>query len=105
VRAGQSNDVKNQVDRDQDFRIELSDGTHSHSVRAAQFQPLPYPAELNGSVRRSVMQTLRLPLRVFADHGVDIRNLRRITFFFDQPISGTSLVQGSMFFDEVQLSH
>jgi hypothetical protein len=106
VRAGQSNDAKNQVDHFQDFTIVLSDGSHTHAVRAAQFASLPYPAALAfGSTRRSVMQTLRLPLRVFADGGVDVRNIRQIAFVFDQPISGTSLIQGSLYFDEIQLSH
>lgn len=51
------------------------------------------------------MQTVRVPLRVFADAGVNIRQIRQIAFRFDQPISGTAVIQGSMYFDEVQLTH
>lgn len=105
LRGGQSDDAKNQINAFQDFRIAVSDGTHSHSVRAAQFQPFPYPAQLAGGMRRSVMQTVRVPLRVFADMGVNIRQIRQIALVFDQPISGTSVVRGSMYFDEIQVSH
>lgn len=105
LRGGQSDDAKNQINAFQDFRIVVGDGTHSHSVRAAQFQPFPYPAQLAGGVRRSVMQTIRVPLRLFADGGVNIRQIRQIAFLFDQPISGSTLIQGSMYFDEIQVSH
>ncbi|GMV48463.1 MAG: hypothetical protein L6Q34_02420 [Nitrospira sp.] len=105
LRSGQSDDAKNQANAFQDFSIVVSDGTHSHTVRAAQFQPFPYPAQLAGGMRRSVMQTVRVPLRVFADAGVNIRQIRQIAFRFDQPISGTAVIQGSMYFDEVQLTH
>ncbi|MBI4785200.1 MAG: hypothetical protein HY785_28425 [Oscillatoriophycideae cyanobacterium NC_groundwater_1537_Pr4_S-0.65um_50_18] len=106
-RSGQSNDSKNLIDKFQNFTILLSDGTHFHSVKAASIAPLPYPADINfpSGTRRSVMQTLRLPLHLFAEQGVDVRNIRQITFLFDEPIVGTSTCRGSLYFDEIQLSH
>jgi hypothetical protein len=107
LRTGQSKDSKNLVDRFQNFTITLSDGTHSYSIKAASIAPLPYPADINfpSGIRRSVMQTLRLPLRLFAEQGVDVRNIRQIVFLFDEPIVGTSTYRGSLYFDEIQLSH
>ncbi len=107
LRTGQSNDSKNLVDELQNFTITLSDGTHSYSLKASSIAPLPYPADLHtgGGIRRSVMQTLRLPLRLFAEQGVDVTNIRQIIFLFDEPIVGTSTYRGSLYFDEIQLSH
>jgi hypothetical protein len=106
LRTGQSNDAKNLLDQLQNFTITVSDGTHSYSVKAASIVPLTYPAQLAiGGIRRSVMQTLRIPLRVFAEHGVDVHQIRQIIFLFDEPIVGTSTYQGSLYFDEIQLSH
>ena len=112
LRTGQSNDSKNLIDKLQNFTITLSDGANSYSVKAASIAPLPYPSEIPPregwippGTRRSVMQTLRIPLRLFAEHGVDVRNIRQIIFLFDEPIVGTSTYRGSLYFDEIQLSH
>lgn len=107
LRTGQSNDAKNLVDKLQNFTIMLSDGTHSYGVKAANIAPLPYPADIRfpSGTRRSVMQTLRIPLRLFAEHGVDVRNIRQIIFLFDEPIVGTTTCRGSLYFDEIQVSH
>ena len=51
------------------------------------------------------MQTLRLPLSLFAAQGVDVRNIRQLVFLFDEPIVGTGTYRGSLYFDEIQLSH
>jgi hypothetical protein len=106
LRTGQSDDTANLVDQFQNFTITVSDGTQSHSVKAVDFAPLPYPAQLAfGGVRRSVMQTLRIPLRLFADQGVDVGNIRQVMFVFDEPIIGTTIHNGSLYYDEIQLSH
>jgi hypothetical protein len=107
LRTGQANDSKNLIDRLQNFTLTLTDGTRSASVKADSIAPLPYPADIKfpNGIRRSVMQTLRIPLRLFAEQGVDVRNLRQIILLFDQPIVGTSTVRGSLYFDEIQLSH
>jgi hypothetical protein len=107
LRTGQSNDSKNLIDKFQNFTITLSDGTHSYGVKAASIAPLPYPADIDfpRGIRRSVMQTLRVPLCLFAEHGVDVHNIRQILFLFNEPIVGTSTYRGSLYFDEIQLSH
>ncbi|NEP09430.1 MAG: hypothetical protein F6K14_04165 [Symploca sp. SIO2C1] len=105
LRTGQSNDSKNLVDQLQNFTITLSDGTHSYSVKAANIAPLLYPDYINAGARRSVMQTLRIPLSLFAQQGVDVSNIRQITFLFDEPIVGTTTYSGSLYFDEIQLTH
>ena len=110
LRTGQSDDSKNLADEFQDFTITLNDGAHSYSVKAASISPLPYPAELSATwlppqTHRSVMQTLRVPLCLFEEQGVDVSNLRQIIFLFDEPIIGTSTFRGSLYFDEIQVSH
>ncbi len=106
LRTGQSDDSNNLADRFQNFTITVSDGTNSYSVKAADIVPLPYPAELDRfGIRRSVMQTLRIPLSTFAQHGVDVSNIRQVVFLFDEPIIGTGTNRGSLYFDEIQLSH
>jgi hypothetical protein len=107
LRSGQSNDSKNLIDKLQNFTLALSDGTHTYGVKAANIAPLPYPADINfpQGTRRSVMQTLRIPLRLFSEQGVDVYNLRQISLLFDEPIVGTTTVRGSLYFDEIQLSH
>jgi len=105
LRTGQSDDAENLVDHFQNFTITVSDGTHAHAVKARDFAPLPYPAQLSVGTRRSVMQTLRIPLREFADQGVDVGNIRQVTFLFDEPILGTTTHSGSLYYDEIQVCH
>jgi len=107
LRTGQSNDSKNLIDKLQNFTLVVNDGTCSCAVKAADIAALPYPADINfpSGVRRSVMQTLRIPLSLFADQGVDINNIRQIIFLFDEPIVDTPTCRGSLYFDEIQLSH
>lgn len=105
LRTGQSNDARNQIDKLHNFTLTVSDGTHAYSVKAASIAPLPYPADLYTGDRRSAMQTLRIPLSLFAAQGVDVRNIRQIVFLFDEPVVGTSTYRGSLYFDEIQLSH
>ncbi|MFM7448301.1 MAG: hypothetical protein ACKO24_06870 [Leptolyngbyaceae cyanobacterium] len=107
LRVGQSNDPKNLADHVLNFTIALSDGNQTHAVKAADFATLPYPAQIGREVwpnlRRSVMQTIRIPLSIFVDSGVDIQHLQTITFRFDQPMSDTNLFRGSLYFDDIQL--
>ncbi|WP_088889513.1 hypothetical protein [Leptolyngbya ohadii] len=106
-RAGQSNDAKNLIDRFQNFTVIVTDGTLSSSLKVASIAPLPYPSDINypSGMRRSVMQTLRIPLSLFADQGVNVQNIRQIIFLFDEPIVGTTTCRGSLYFDDIQLSH
>jgi len=104
VRTGQSDDAENTVGVDQEFNITLTDGAHSHTVKSSDYVRLPYPAELYNGTRRAVMQTLRIPLRHFADHNVDLAAIQQIVLAFDEPQIGTSTVSGSLYLDDIQLS-
>jgi len=102
-RCGQSDDPQNVDGTNQNFTISISDGIHIHPVYAADYGDIPYPSQLHTSVRRSVMQTLRIPLKLFDQAGVDISNIREIMFTFDKPQSGTTDVRGSLYFDDIQI--
>lgn len=104
LRAGQSDDPLNDEATLQDFAITLSDETRSHTLRAHEHAQLAYPAELDTGRKRVVLQTLRVPLRKFAENGVDIDRLRKIELAFDEPQLGTSTVTGKLYLDEIQLS-
>jgi hypothetical protein len=105
LRTGQTNHANNQVDKLQNFTLQVSDGMLTRSIRSADIAPLPYPAALSSGARRTVMQTLRIPLSLFAAQGVNVTAIRQLTFLFDQPIVGTTATQGSLVFDEIQLCH
>ena len=105
LRTGQTNHANNQVDKLQNFTLQVSDGMLTRSIRSADIAPLPYPAALSSGARRTVMQTLRIPLSLFAAQGVNVTAIRQLTFLFDQPIIGTTATQGSLVFDEIQLCH
>jgi hypothetical protein len=105
LRVGQSAEPNNIAENNQDFTIVVSDGTHSHSLTANSIAPLLYPGEPAGwGDRKTVMQTLRIPLSLLADNGVDVTDIRQITLLFDQPIQGTPSIQGTFYLDEIQLS-
>lgn len=104
VRTGQSDSPENTIGVDQDFTITLTDGVHSYTVKASEYVRLPYPSELYNGTLRSVMQTLRIPLRRFADHNVNLASIQQIVLAFDEPQIGTSTVAGSLYFDDIQIS-
>jgi hypothetical protein len=104
VRTGQSDDDENTAGIDQDFSITLIDGVHSYTVKASDYARLPYPSQLHPGILRSVMQTLRIPLRRFADHNVDLASVQQIVLAFDEPQIGTSTVAGSLYLDDIQIS-
>ena len=104
MRCGQTDDDQNTPDKNQNFAISLSDGTHFHTVLAGDYGELPYPSQLNNSVKRSVMQTLRIPLKTFNDAGVNIMGIVEVKMAFDEPQIGTTTVKGSLYIDEIQIS-
>ncbi|MCP4699518.1 MAG: hypothetical protein GY862_22120 [Gammaproteobacteria bacterium] len=104
VRTGQSNARENTAGVDQDFTITLTDGVNSHTVKASGYARLPYPDALFNDTLRSVMQTLRVPLRHFADNNVDLASIQEIVLGFDEPKIGTSTVAGSLYLDDIQIS-
>jgi hypothetical protein len=104
LRVGQSSSSSNNAATLQDFDLALRDATHSHSIQAASLAALPFPAQLSTGVRRSVMQTIRIPLHLFANNGVNVNDIRSIVLSFDRPQVGTSSVKGELYLDELQLS-
>ncbi len=104
VRVGQSDAVENTSGVDQDFTITVSDGSSSYTVKATEYGRLLYPSALHNGVLRSVMQTLRIPLKEFADNSVSLSSIQEITFGFDEPKIGTTTVEGSLYLDDIQIS-
>jgi len=97
LRVGQSTQVSNPVDRDQDLTIEVSSGARTASFPASSLHRLLYPDVVNGA-GKIVMQTLRLPIERLRHHGIDPADIRRIALVFDRRAKGT------LYVGDVQLS-
>ncbi len=104
LRCGQSAEAQNTDGTLQDFTVTLGDGANTHGVQANGYAELIYPETLAWGGRRVVLQTLRIPLAVFADAGVDVSDIRSIELAFDEPKSGTADHEGSLYIDDIQLS-
>jgi hypothetical protein len=98
LRVGQSTEVKNAANRDQDFTLEVSSGARTAAFRASSLHRLLYPDVVFG-VGKIVMQTLRLPVQQLVDLGVEPRDLRSIALHFDGPATGV------VYAGDVQLSN
>ncbi len=96
--VGQAVDPLNQADRDQDFTIEVSDGSRTATVSASALHRIVYPDIVFGS-SKIVMQTLRLSFERLRAHGVDPADLRSIALEFDRRLTGT------LYFGEIQVTH
>lgn len=124
LRCGQSTSSLNSAASLQDFQVRLVDNGGNHSVPVSDYGDVPFPPDLTiGTVRlqqiqgslyqatpssalyrRAVMQTIRIPLSVFAAQGINVGAITRIDLVFDRPKVGESTVQGSLFIDDIQLS-
>lgn len=104
LRTAQSTAAANVVGTTQDLRIALSDGNHSHGITLSYVSRIDYPAALHNGTRRVVMQTFRIPLKLFADAGVNVADLRSVELWFDEPQSTTGAHAGSLYLDDLQLS-
>jgi hypothetical protein len=93
--VGQAVDPRNRANRDQDFTIEVSDGSHTAAVSAGALHRIVYPDVVFGT-SKIVMQTLRLSLERLRALGVDPANLRSIALEFDRRLTGV------LYFGEVQ---
>lgn len=100
LRVGQTNNTTyNTLNTDQDFTIEVQDGSsNSANFPASSVSQLIYP-DTGGVVAWAVMQTIRIPLRLIEGKGVDISDIDLIKIKFDQTSSGR------IFLDELQLSN
>ncbi len=97
-RVGQSTEIKNAANRDQDFTLEVSSGSRTAAILASSLHRLLYPDVIFGA-GKIVMQTLRLPIRQLVELGVEPRDIRSIALLFDRPASGVVYV------GDVQLSN
>jgi hypothetical protein len=105
LRSSQSTDPQNSEGASLQCAVTLGDGIHQHTVATGSYAELNYPERLlNGSGRRVVMQTIRIPLSSYASAGVNVADIRSIELEFDAPQSGTGLFQGSLYIDDIQLS-
>jgi hypothetical protein len=95
--VGQAVDPQNQPDRDQDFTIEVSDGSRTAAIAAGGLHRIVYPDVVFGS-SKIVMQTLRLPLKRLRALGLDPADLRSIALEFDRRPAGT------LYFGEIQVT-
>jgi hypothetical protein len=91
LRVGQSTEIENPANRDQDFTIAVSSGSRTYAIAASALHRLIYPDVVSG-VGKIVMQTLRLPVERLAQSGVELTDLRSIAFVFDQQATGTLYV-------------
>ncbi len=90
LRVGQSTEVKNATNRDQDFTLEVSSGSRTVAIRASSLHRLIYPDVFGAG--KIVMQTLRLPVRRLVESGVDPIDLRSVALVFDRRATGTVYV-------------
>lgn len=97
LRVGQSTEAQNPVGQDQDFTIEVSCGSRTAAIRASSLHRLLYPDVVFGA-GKTVMQTLRLPLKRLARRGLEVRDLRSIALVFDRRPAG------AIYIGDVQLS-
>jgi len=98
LRVGQSTEVKNAANRDQDFTIEVSSGSRTAAIAASAVHRLLYPDVVFGS-GKIVMQTLRLPIARLLEQGVEPSDIRRVAFVFDRRTTGT------LYIGDVQVSN
>jgi hypothetical protein len=91
IRVGQSTEPLNPVGSDQDFTLEIASGGRIASMRASSLHRLLYPDVVFGA-GKIVMQSLRPRTRRLAALGVDVHDLRSITFVFDRTPTGVIYV-------------
>jgi len=92
LRVGQSTEANNPANRDQDFTLEVSSGSHTAAIPASCLHRLLYPDAPPFGPAKIVMQTLRLPIERLVECGVDPTDLRAIALVFDRRPTGTLYV-------------
>jgi hypothetical protein len=90
LRVGQSTEAGNPANRDQDFTLEVSSGSHTAAFPASCLHRLLYPGPTFGP--KIMMQTLRLPTERLLECGVDTTDLRSIALVFDRRSTGVVYV-------------
>ncbi len=100
-RIGQSDEAANPINANQDLSIELYDGTNRHSERISNYTTLHYP-DTQGYTnfqRKVVMSTVRIPLQLFTNNGIDINSIQQLKFLFNR------INTGVVYIDDIQLSY
>jgi hypothetical protein len=87
----------NSAGQDQDLTVEISSGSRTAAMRVSSLHRLLYP-DLFFGAGKTVMQSLRLPLRDLVALGIPAQDLRSISFVFDRTAAGVVYV------GDVQLS-
>jgi hypothetical protein len=89
--VGQSTEAQNVANHDQDLTIEVAGGSRTFAVRASALHRILYPDVVFGA-GKIVMQTLRLPLKLLANAGLDLTDVRSIALVFDRRPTGVIYV-------------
>ena len=92
LRVGQSTEANNAANRDQDFTLEVSSGSHTAAIPASCLHRLLYPDPPPFGPAKIMMQTLRLPIERLVECGVEPTDLRSIALVFDRRATGTLYV-------------
>jgi hypothetical protein len=101
LRMGQNNNVNNPVGGNQNCVIWARDGAGTWgSVTCNAYGNLPYPNNDYGGVPHTMMQTLRIPLREYANQGVNVNDIRNVQLEFGEFTS-----KGSVYVDEFQFTY
>jgi hypothetical protein len=90
-------DVRNPRLIPQDFSVALVDsGNRVRKVPVSRYsRSLFYPPGRRGLALKAVMNTARIPITAFK--GIDLQNIRRVVFDFDEKTSGGLLVSDIAF--------
>ena len=94
-RAAAAFDLKNPLTASQNFSVRLVDalGAGSNTVAVTSYRQLTFPTGY--SVRRSVLQSVRIPLADFK--GVYLRQIARIDLIFDKQAQGAIFLGDVLF--------
>lgn len=106
LRVGQSIEGANPANTAQDFTIRVKQGGNTFTAPATNYAAIPYPAALSNPpatipvnyARKTVMQTIRIPLRDLEAAGLDVRAIDTVEFVFDRTNAG------ALYFDDLQLT-
>lgn len=108
-RVAQSFENQNPENRLQNFSIRFEDEENHYLVEVGEYVNLYYPAkpvddELYNPEPKTVMQTLRVPLEKLKEVGIELNNLKKITFLFNKNIEQDNLNSGKLYIDDIQLT-
>src|SRR5262249_10641230 len=94
LRVGQSTEASNAANRDQDFTLEVSSGSHTAAFPASCLHRLLYPDPPPFGPAKIVMQTLRLPVERLPHRGGGPTHLRSLSLGFDRRAPGPPSLGG-----------